>query len=374
MKQIQKRGKPGNWKYTGTVRLNGHSVSLTFPLKSQAQEWCDRVEISIKDEMARGIPFDKSNFLPKKPERQKSLKEIQEEQKLLDATYSEEWTLNRAIEEYKNTELDKLKGFKQALNRLKKWQKHPFASLKLNEITPELLAEYVKEKEQEGLSGSTIRNNVYRISAIYELAIKPKTQGGWNLKLENPVTKILLPKIGGHRQIRLHKYDEDVLFLALSEGMYADEMVPFCTLSLESGMRKSEILGITKKEIQITKRGWQINKHDTKNGERRTVYLSSRATDAIKPLYARLKNDTDTLFSISTNAITNHFIRARDRAGVPHIRLHDLRHEAVSRLADKGLSVGAISNQSGHRSMQTLLRYVNAKEADIRAKMEQDIL
>ncbi|MDT8872303.1 hypothetical protein RAA17_16645 [Komagataeibacter rhaeticus] len=146
------------------------------------------------------------------------------------------------MEEYKNTALDGLKGFKQALNRLKAWQRHPFAKLKLNEITPEILAGYVKEKEREGLSGSTIRNNVYRISAIYELAIKPTTQGGWNLKLENPVTKILLPKIGGARQIRLHKYDEDVLFSALAEGMYADEMVSFCTLSLESGMRKAKSL------------------------------------------------------------------------------------------------------------------------------------
>lgn len=373
MKQIQKRGKPGNLKYTATVRLNSHSLTQTFSLKSQASEWCDRVEIAIKDEMARGIPFNKEDYLPKKKAPPKSLKQLEEEQRIIDATYSEEWTLNRAIEEYKNTELESLKGFYQALNRLKAWQNHPFALLKLKDITPEILAGYVREKEKEGLSGSTIRNNIYRISAIFELAIKPTTKRGWNLNLENPVKKITLPKIGQARSTRFNKYDEDVLFMALGEGMYAEEMVPFCILSLESGMRKSEILGITKKEIQITKRGWQINKSQTKNGARRIIYLSKKAVESIKPLYEKLKKDNDKLFSITANAITNHFIRARNKADVPHIRLHDLRHEAVSRLADKGLSVGAIANQSGHRSMQTLLRYVNASEHDIRAKLEQEL-
>lgn len=72
MKQIQKRGKVGAWKYTGTVRLNGHSVSLTFPVRSQAKEWTERVERAIKDELATGKPFDKYDYIPKKTAPAKS--------------------------------------------------------------------------------------------------------------------------------------------------------------------------------------------------------------------------------------------------------------------------------------------------------------
>ncbi|AQU86438.1 hypothetical protein B0W47_02090 [Komagataeibacter nataicola] len=162
---------------------------------------------------------------------------------------------------------------------------------------------------------------------------------------------------------------------AIADGMYADQMTPFMTLSIETGMRKSEILSITKDEISRTKRGWSVTKKDTKNGHRRVVYLSSRAVQAVQPLYdgIKAKPDNTPLFSISSHTVENWFVRARDKAGLKDLRLHDLRHEAVSRLADKGLSVGAIANQSGHKSMQTLLRYVNASEKDIRAKLEQDI-
>ncbi|WP_278368537.1 site-specific integrase [Acetobacter orientalis] len=370
MKQIQKRGK----KFTGTVRLNGHSVSLTFSLKSQASEWCQRVELAIKDELARGIPFDKFAFVPKKKEKPQTQKQIIEIQQIEEATPSSEWTLNRAIEEYKNTELESLKGFYQALNRLKAWQRHPFASLKLSELTPELIADYIKEKKNAGLSASTIRNNVYRISAIYELAKKPKTKGGWNLNLKNPVSDVSLPSLSGSRQRRLKTGEEARFLEAIKQGMYADELYIFCILAIETGMRKSEILSITKKEIHETPQGWSIFKQDTKNGENRTIFLSNRATDALKPLYEKLKDKTSNsrLFQdLTSNSVNNHIVRARNRAGLEDFRLHDLRHEAVSRLADKGLSAGAISMQSGHRSMQTLLRYMNASEMDVRTKLNQ---
>ncbi|GCE82690.1 tyrosine-type recombinase/integrase [Komagataeibacter diospyri] len=374
MKQIQKRGKAGAWKYTGTVRLNGHSVSLTFPIRSQAKEWCDRVERAIKDEFATGKPFDKYDFIPRKPEKPKPLKVQREEEKLRNKTPSTDWTLFRAIQEYKETELENLKGFKQALLRLNSWQKSEFAHLKLNEITPHMLAQWIKERSRTK-SPSTVRNDIYRISAIYELAGKPLTKHGWGLDISNPVKEVALPTVHGNRQRRLNKYEEEVLMLAISEGMYADQMTPFVIFAIETGMRKSEILSITKDEISRTKRGWSVTKKDTKNGHRRTIYLSSRAVEAIQPLYDAIKDKPDNtpLFSISSHTVENWFVRARDKAGLKDLRLHDLRHEAVSRLADKGLSVGAIASQSGHKSMQTLLRYINASEKDIRKKLEQEI-
>lgn len=201
------------------------------------------------------------------------------------------------------------------------------------------------------------------------------TKHGWGLDISNPVKDVALPAVHGNRQRRLNKYEEEVLMDAIADGMYADQMTPFMTLSIETGMRKSEILSITKDEISRTKRGWSVTKKDTKNGHRRVVYLSSRAVQAVQPLYdgIKAKPDNTPLFSISSHTVENWFVRARDKAGLKDLRLHDLRHEAVSRLADKGLSVGAIANQSGHKSMQTLLRYVNASEKDIRAKLKQDI-
>ncbi|MBS0980826.1 site-specific integrase [Acetobacter thailandicus] len=374
MKQIQKRGSTKNWKYTATVRLNGHSVSQTFTEKTQAREWANRVEIAIKDELARGKPFNKYDFIPKKKEKEKPLSQQIAEQQILNAKPNVEWTLKRAIEEYKNTELEKLKGFKQALNRLKAWEKHAFAQLKLNELSPLILSNYIKEQEKRGLSASTIRNDIFRISAIYELAKKPIFKGGWGLELSNPVNDISLPTPSAGRQRRLRKGEEQKFFEEIKKGMYAEELFPFCILALETGMRKSEILGIKNKEIHITESGWNITKLDTKNGHSRVVYLSQKAEAVLKPLFDKVKHtspDSKIFQKLTSDIISNWIAKAKKDANLQDFRLHDLRHEAVSRLADKGLSVGAIASQSGHKSMQTLLRYVNAKEQDIRDKLEK---
>ena len=374
MKQIQKRGTVKNWKYTATVRLNGHSVSQTFVEKTQAREWSNRVEIAIKDELARGKPFNKYDFIPKKKEKAKPISQQIAEQKIINATPHIEWTLNRAIEEYCITELENKKGFKQAFNRLKAWQRHPFAQLKLTEITPALLSSYVKEQEKKGLSASTIRNNIFIISAIYELAKKAETRNGWGLEIANPVSEIALPAAAAGRKRRLRKGEEQRFFEEIKKGMYAEELFPFVVLALETGMRKSEILGIKNREVHITESGWNITKLDTKNGHSRTIYLSNRAVEVFKPLFDKIKKtstDNKVFQKLTSDIVSNWIAKAKKDAGLQDFRLHDLRHEAVSRLADKGLSVGAIASQSGHKSMQTLLVYVNASEADIRKKLEE---
>ena len=52
-------------------------------------------------------------------------------------------------------------------------------------------------------------------------------------------------------------------------------------------------------------------------------------------------------------------------------RFHDLRHEALSRMAGLGLTIGELQAQSGQRTAQILLRYVNAKPSEIAKKLDK---
>ena len=60
---------------------------------------------------------------------------------------------------------------------------------------------------------------------------------------------------------------------------------------------------------------------------------------------------------------------ARQAAGIKGLHFHDLRHEGVSRMAEKGLTIGELAEQSGHRTAQVLLRYVNAKVSEVAKKL-----
>lgn len=57
------------------------------------------------------------------------------------------------------------------------------------------------------------------------------------------------------------------------------------------------------------------------------------------------------------------------RAGVPDHHFHDLRHEAVSRFFERGLSVPEVALISGHRDPRMLFRYTHLRAEDVAAKL-----
>ena len=70
---------------------------------------------------------------------------------------------------------------------------------------------------------------------------------------------------------------------------------------------------------------------DTKNGEARTVPLSTAAVQIVK----QLPRDDEYVFPITASSLKQGFERAVKRAGIADFRFHDLRHEATSRLFEK---------------------------------------
>ncbi|WP_373422310.1 tyrosine-type recombinase/integrase [Burkholderia gladioli] len=51
------------------------------------------------------------------------------------------------------------------------------------------------------------------------------------------------------------------------------------------------------------------------------------------------------------------------------LRWHDLRHEATSRLFEKGLHPLEVASITGHRSMQMLKRYTHLKPESLLKKL-----
>ena len=62
---------------------------------------------------------------------------------------------------------------------------------------------------------------------------------------------------------------------------------------------------------------------------------------------------------------------ALERAQITNLRFHDLRHEAVSQLVEKGLSDQEVATISGHKSMQMLKRYTHLRAEDLVARLDE---
>jgi integrase len=75
------------------------------------------------------------------------------------------------------------------------------------------------------------------------------------------------------------------------------------------------------------------------------------------------------VFATTAEAVKLSFARAVERAGIDDLHFHDLRHEGVSRLFEKGLNVMEVASISGHKTLQMLKRYTHLSSDQLLAKI-----
>lgn len=205
------------------------------------------------------------------------------------------------------------------------------------------------------VSGSTVRKELAWLSAVISHAV---TDLGVMLPYGNPVRATRLPKNNPPRTRRLLPGEEQKLLQVLDKDM-ADLMV----LALETAARRSELLSMTREDLDLKQRIWTIPK--TKNGERREVPLSTRALAIIR---ARIFTQGK-LFPLAVGTVSKRFHDATLACGLEDLRLHDLRHEATSRLFERGLSHMEVATITGHKDLKMLLRYTHLRASDLVRKL-----
>ena len=222
----------------------------------------------------------------------------------------------------------------------------------------------------KGRAASTVNHYLNALSQLYQIAINE-----WGLKVTNPITGIKRMSEPQGRMKRLSIEAETTLLACCHElnlGYLADIIV----VAIETGMRCGEILSMRWEDVDFINR--KVLLRDTKNGDSRQVPLSSRVKIICEQLSSR---DTDDLvFPYCRWAIRRHYTRVVKQSAKAHkgvqnpftdLRFHDLRHEALSRLSDKGLNVMEIAHISGHRTLAMLRRYTHPCHETLLGKLDK---
>jgi integrase len=75
------------------------------------------------------------------------------------------------------------------------------------------------------------------------------------------------------------------------------------------------------------------------------------------------------VFPINAPAVAAAFIKARKRAGIVDFHFHDLRHMAITRMAEKLPNLIELSAASGHKSLAMLKRYYHPNVEQLAQKL-----
>ncbi len=331
MKNIVKRG---DYSFRVRVYCNGQYKTATLDTLRDAQIWRDRVKNNQELDVEK--------------------KEIKKSR--MTQRDAKSYTLKQALERYAKEITPAKKGAAVELTRINKAKKTTLASKSIYLFTPDDALEFLDEI---GGSDNNKRKYASLISHLYKIARQQ-----WRMEVHNPVAgEITLPSNGKPRDRRL-KANESKLLLKHLSG----ETKAIFELAIETGMRRSEMLSLEWGNVVLEKATALLE--DTKNGEVRAVPLSTTAIRVLKGLQPGKRGiKRKKVFTITQSRLRDAWEAARTAAGIPDIRLHDLRHEAASRLFEKGLNVMEAASVTGHKTLSMLKRYTHLNPTDIAKKL-----
>lgn len=272
-----------------------------------------------------------------------------------------------AIINYKNRVSIHKRGFKNEVYKLSVIDRSILSNMNMKEIKSHHIAEYrdfrlscKNPKTQKPITPSTVIAELNLISHIFDIAIIE-----WGVDAENPCRKIRRPKPNPPRTRRLSPREEKLIFTYASR-FKNPELKVIVILAIETGMRMSELLGLTNDDVNLKRKTLFLKL--TKNGESREVALTDTTFLVLKKFTAQAKDGN--LFSYTSGGLKTAWRKMVLRLGIKDLRFHDLRHEAISRMFENhNLSIVEASAQSGHKTLSQLKRYTHIRTSEIVKKL-----
>jgi integrase len=186
----------------------------------------------------------------------------------------------------------------------------------------------------------------------------------WGISLySNPVALIRKPRAGQARDRVLLQDEREALKVACGECRNP-WVKPVVVFALETAARRGEILSLRWDCVDLERGTAKLL--ITKTGQPRTVPLSPTCIELLKGLPRSLDGR---VFPITVEALKQAYERAVVRARITDFTFHDLRHDALTRMAKLGLSVLELRAISGHTTANMLQRYVSIDAADLANKL-----
>lgn len=291
-------------------------------------------------------------------------------------------TLRAAVQEYRVAVAPKFKGAHVYRYRFDEFEALPFAKRLIDEIRPSDLANW-RDEQLELHKPDTVVRKIAMLSGIFTWAVKDK---GW---LEvNPMTAVRRPRAGPGRSRTLSTLEVDWL-LGTARDSNAPWLAPALMVLMTTAMRRGELATLKVSDVDFEHATAWL--HDTKSGGPRTVPLAPTACDALRSLVKAAQERGDArLLPLQPGSVSTRFsailLRARAlyaadcasrglapaRGFLENVRLHDLRHHAVTAWASTGqLSLMELMAVSGHRTTRMLARYTHLDAAALARKLAE---
>lgn len=242
---------------------------------------------------------------------------------------------------------------------------------RLTELTPAMLQAWINGLRASGLAPRTVRMRLGVVRAALNKAVKLG-------KLRYNVARDCdLPK-QDRREMRSLDPAQAQRFLAAAKG---DRYEALFALLLTAGLRPGEVRalrwadvtdGVVRVTRAVSSAKGPAEIGPTKTGRNRAIPLTTVTREALKAHRARQAaerlraggeyRDADLIFATEAggpvehnNLVNRHYRKILQRAGLPALRLYDLRHTCATLLLTQGTHAKVVQERLGHSTVALTL-------------------
>lgn len=206
----------------------------------------------------------------------------------------------------------------------------------------------------KGAKPGTVNRTMALVKYIFNLAVR------WEILMVSPVAKIR--KLADNTVIERYLSEEETLRLfeelRKCKSKVMADLIEFLILT---GARRGEAVHALWEDMDFENKIWKIPL--SKSGKTRYIPLSEAALDV---LYRRKTNNDDNIYVFPSPKTGKPYIwihgtwdRIRIKAGLPDVRMHDLRHNFASILINSGRTLYEVQKLLGHNDSSTTERYAH---------------
>ncbi len=227
-------------------------------------------------------------------------------------------------------------------------------------ITPKLMAGYKTQRRLERAAPATINKELQLVRHAFNLAMRE-----WEWCRENPMHRVSMEQVRNEVDRWLTSEEEERLMAASSPWLR--EIMVF---ALNTGMRQGEILNLQWQDVDFARGTLIVMK--SKNGTRRTIPLNTKVFDLLAAKQSTSGTSCGPVFKtplkneLQVRYLVREFCEARNRAGIPDFRFHDMRHTFATRLVQRGVDLYKVQRLLGHKTSTMTQRYAHHSPESLR--------
>ena len=227
---------------------------------------------------------------------------------------------------------------------------------------------FLHQLYQRGLKKSTIARKVSTLRTFYQFLIQRDYVNG------NPFDNLPLPKQDKYLPTFFYENEIEQLFASINQDskMHTRDLA-ILELLYGTGMRASELLGISKKSIDLQ---MQVIRVLGKGQKERVIPFNDRAKQALAEYLETFNSKIPDKDSIWLNyrgqTLTDRGLRyilnqlMKTSALNFHLHPHKLRHTFATHMLNNGADLRAVQELHGHESLSTTQKYTHVSRENLR--------